>query len=112
MANVGTRTPVSGGTTAPIPSMTLAIINCTFDSSAATLVLTNGTATHYVFRDLSGAFAAPLAYWYVYTATPTAATLFLAISLTAGTNVTLTGSGNITATSNGTLFLLGPGSLT
>ena len=109
--NAGVRFPVVGGTTNPVPSYTWQTIACTFDSTAATLVLTNGTATHYTFRDLSGAFCLPLAYWFAYTVTPTAATLILGITATTA-NITIAGLGNITATSNGTLFLLGPGSLT
>ena len=111
MPNAGVRFPVSGGTTAPIPSMTLVTIACTYTTDSATLVLTNGTATHYTFRDVAGAFCLPVAYWYVYTATPTVNTLPLAIIVTTAT-VTITGSGNIPTASGGTLYLLGPGSLT
>jgi hypothetical protein len=108
-----------GGVAQSVPSYTFVTIACVFDSTGPTLALSNGTATAssanvipYTFRDTSGVLVAPLAYWFSYTVTPTAATLILAIVLTAGTAVTITGSGNITATSNGTLFLIGPGSLT
>lgn len=105
MANVATRVPASP----PIPSNTLAVFACTFDSSLQTLTITNGT--DFTFRDTSGALVAPVAYVWSYTATPTVNTAFHCIVVTAANVIIRTlAATTLHADSNGTLFLFGPGS--
>jgi hypothetical protein len=107
MANVATRVPAVGTTT--IPSSTLAIFACTFDSSLQTLTITNGT--DYTFRDTSGVLVVPVAALWSYTVTPTVNTALHCLVITAASVIIRTlAATTLHADSNGTLFLFGPGS--
>ena len=109
MANSCVRVPVSGGTTAPIPSTTLAIFACTFDNTQQTLVISNGT--DYTFRDLSGALVTPIAIMWTFTAVPLVTTVIPGIGATANAvTIRAINATNLLPEMMGTIFLFGPGS--
>ena len=105
MANLATRIPAVGTTS--VPSRSLAIFACTFDSSLQTLTITNGT--DYTFRDASGVLVVPVAALWSYTVTPTVNTALHALIITAASVIIRTlATTTLHADSNGTLFLFGP----